>query len=704
MAVMDCCPKAKRAKRTKRVSADLYDFSTFPAENICGGGGVSTFRDRVRSFLSSHARVTFPTSTLFSSLMTWQILLRHGDPTDLASRRIVYLDVVEEDVTRSSRSVYCDHCRVVGWSSHPVCRKRYHFIIRSRGGDSKSINIGMQKSCSKCGNAQSFSEGGVCKICSLSLDIDDWVYSQLEDNTHLLHGVIHSNGYAHLLSVNGREGGSGFLTGRAVMGFWDRLCLSLAVRKASVMDVSRKYGMDYRLLHGVTRGCSWYSEWGYEFKSGSYALTREVYDVAVNTLSAIPLSEFLFQGRKPRTQLHSTIGLYQSLSCSELVTIRDLLLFMVQLIHESRSKPIAKPSVLCAWSRTDVERVHQALVKILKASGDQQSKWVKRWALKRSICRTASPQLIDYCLKHFGGVLSDDGSRVVFSRCNPGSNDFEYRLEPVNNVHSLSNQDINYATEEQIKRDLRYLYDALLHPQTMAEFKSHATRDKMVDAATKLLDCKHFIKDYLSSTVNPFAISLWCHVELSDQSKECPSPPPELLVLPLTATVSDLKIEAAKAFQEVYAMFKRLEVDEVLGYGFIDDSITLKLLVGTNGAIRVKGRCSSKHGLLRYRMERGVENWKVDCKCGTKDDDGERMLACDVCGVWHHTRCAGINNPDALPAKFHCFRCNDLYRKRPKLSENKGGSSQVPKAALACRGESAAMGSGSNLSLTLSVG
>ncbi|XP_010499890.1 PREDICTED: PHD finger protein At1g33420-like [Camelina sativa] len=702
MAVMNGCRSAKRARRCNRISADLYDFSTFPSDHTNGGDSTTTtlppFRDVVRTFLATHARVTFPPSTLLSSLMTWQIMLRPGVSTDGASdlsSKVVSLDVVEEDVTRSSRSVYCDHCRVVGWSSHPVCRKRYHFIIRSRGDT---------KACSRCGNTQNFSEGSNCKWCSLALDIEDWVYSQLEDNTHLLHGVIHSNGFAHLLSLNGREGGSGFLTGRAIMDFWDRLCSSLAVRKASVMDVSRKYGMDYRLLHGITRGCSWYSEWGYEFKSGSYALKREAYHSAVDTLSEMPLSEFLYQGRKPRTQLHSTIGFYQSLSCSELVTVKDLFSFLLQLIRENRSKPTSsKSSVLCAWSRSDVERVQQVMIKILKAAGRPRPKWVTRWALKRSVCKTGSPQLIDYCLKHFGGVLADDGSQVVRSRCNPGSNDFEYRLEPVSNVHRLSKQEVNNVSAEHVKQDLRYLYETLLHPQTMAEFRSRATRDKMIDAATKILDCKHFIKDHLSSTVNPFAINLWCCVELSDESKECPAPPPELLVLPLNATVSDLKTEAAKAFQEVYAMFKRFEVEELLGYGSLDDSITLKFLVGTNGIVRVKGRCS-KHGLSRYRMERGVDNWKVDCKCGTKDDDGERMLACDVCGVWHHTRCAGIKNADELPSKFHCFRCIDMYSKRPKQSDNERGSSQVPKAGFVCRGESAAMGSGSNLSVTLSVG
>ncbi|XP_019083215.1 PREDICTED: PHD finger protein At1g33420-like [Camelina sativa] len=106
--------------------------------------------------------------------MTWQIMLRPGDSPDGASdlsSRVISLDVVEEDVTRSSRSVYCDHCRVVGWSSHPLCRKRYHFIIRSRGDT---------KACSRCGITQNFSEGSNCKWCSLALDIEDWVYSQLK--------------------------------------------------------------------------------------------------------------------------------------------------------------------------------------------------------------------------------------------------------------------------------------------------------------------------------------------------------------------------------------------------------------------------------------------------------------------------------------------------------------------------------------------
>lgn len=61
-------------------------------------------------------------------------------------------------------------------------------------------------------------------------DVEDSIYHQLEDTTHLLHGVVHTNGFGHLLRVNGREGGSGVLSGSHIMDFWDRLCKLLGVR------------------------------------------------------------------------------------------------------------------------------------------------------------------------------------------------------------------------------------------------------------------------------------------------------------------------------------------------------------------------------------------------------------------------------------------------------------------------------------------
>lgn len=102
----------KRMKR--RVTADLYDFFTFPSA-VTGAGAVAArpvpFRTNVRDFLSKHALVP-PPSSLFPHLMVWQVLFRAGDLTD-GPDSVVYLDIIEEDVARS-RSVCCDQCRVVG--------------------------------------------------------------------------------------------------------------------------------------------------------------------------------------------------------------------------------------------------------------------------------------------------------------------------------------------------------------------------------------------------------------------------------------------------------------------------------------------------------------------------------------------------------------------------------------------------------------
>ncbi|KAL2982732.1 hypothetical protein AAZX31_12G003300 [Glycine max] len=585
-----------------------------------------------------------------------------------------------------------------GWSGHPVCRKRYHFIIRAASDAVEAYQ--RPRPCSRCGNLLQLSETR-CRSCNFAItvdDLEDWVYLQIEDNTHLLHGVVHANGYGHLLTLNGREGGSKLLSGFDIMNFWDRLCAAISVRKVSVMDLSKKFGLEYRLLHAITNGHSWYGNWGYQFGTGSYALTQNAYKNAVNTLSSMLLSSFSFHGRGPRSRLECVISLYQSLAETELLTIKDLFSFLLTLILECR-KPVAMrtskqtSNLLCAWTGNDVEDVQHALIKVLLASGVcTEAKWVTRRTLKGAVCRgVSSPELLDYCLKHLPGKLAANGM-IVCSRCNPISSAIEFRLEPWCNGLSTNS---GYPTDAQLISDLTFLFDSIIHPDKMVCYRPKNMRKRVADSARKLLDCKQFMKDYKPYEMAvelPSVIRLLCHVELSDQPKDDPSPPPELIVLPLNATVADLKSEATSAFQEVYAMYKRFQAEELLGYGSISDSLTIKFLLGTSGSIQIQGRCPAKHGLSRFRMERGTEVWKVDCICGAKDDDGEKMLACDTCGVWQHTRCAGIdNNTDGMPSKFVCMRCVNSYREETKKLPTPGEeANETCKFTTSCRDEAVA--------------
>ncbi|VFR01028.1 unnamed protein product [Cuscuta campestris] len=674
----------KRMKR--RVTADQYDFLTFPSpsDGVRSPPSAAPFRTNVRAFLSNHALLP-PPSSLFPHLLTCQIQFRVGDLADRGSGDsppdAVVLDIVEEDVARS-RSVYCDHCRVVGWSCNPVCAKRYHFIIKV---DGNSIG-GHNKSCAGCGDPLLLSESR-CKSCNYMVtteDVEDWMYNQLEDTSHLLHGVVHANGYGHLLRVNGREGGSKVLSGCHIMDFWDRLCGFLGVRKVSVMDVSKKYGLDFRLIHAVIKGHPWYGEWGYQFGTGSYGLDHDAYKRAIQNLSYIPLTVFLSQGRKPRTRVQDLISFYQSLSERELVNIRDLFSFLISLIHDAhksclraddeskRKKPkYCDTMALCAWSTNDVLRVEEAMFRVLRAVSG--SKWVSWRALRGAVCKAGPPELLDYCLKELKGKQAADGM-VVNSRCVSGSGAMEYRLEPGSATTMVNDYTrLNYPSEEHLLRDLKCLYESMLHPHTMASHLHVSKKDVIIQSASILLDCKKFMKVYQSDNFStpskPNAIQLLCELDLVDSSSErclVKNTPPELLVLSSNATIHDLKVEASRAFQDVYLMLRRFQVEELVGYAGVGDSTGLKLLLGSAQCVRVRGRCLGKNGLSRFRMERGLESWTVECHCGAKDDDGERMLACDSCGIWQHTRCAGIPDIDSVPAQFSCVRCRRFILGRAK--------------------------------------
>ncbi|CAM8914787.1 unnamed protein product [Rhodiola kirilowii] len=655
--VVNCRP----AKRTKRPSNSMepYNFYDFVSgqqplhrdRDYNNHLPYEPFRTRIKTFLSNHPRGLPLQPSLFPSVLTWQILfsLQPHHPVLLS------VHVVEEDATRSRSDVYCDHCRVVGWSGNPVCCKRYHFIIRADTGSVEEY----QKPCSGCGNMLHLLDAR-CKICNTlvsSEDLEDWVFDQLGDSTHLLHGVVHSNGYGHLLTVNGREGGSKFLSGYDIMNFWDRICKVLCVRKVTVMDVSKKYGLEYRLLNAISEGQSWYGQWEYEFGAGCYGLTRDSYDQALKTLLSMPLSMFSFQPRKPQSRLLAVISFYQSLSDSKLITLKDLFSFILGLINKprSRDKKGNTSKVLCEWTSCEVQNVEQAMMRVLMTACGNSS-WVSRRSLKGAVSKAASADLLEYCLKNLPGKTASNGM-VVKARCNLKSNVVEFRLE-LPNLLSPSILEKIHPPRVQVIRDLKFIYYSVLNP--VDSIGSDSVRQLVGTSVTRILDCKQFVKDYRPSLFprkNPGSLLVWCQVELTDQPNCELSLPSELIVLASTATVADLKKEATEVFQEVYAMLKRFQADELVDYGPVDDSMTLQILVGTYGEVRIKGRCQMKHGLSLYRMERGTDKWTVDCICGATDDDGEPMLACDTCGVWQHTRCVGISISESIPAKFVCAEC-----------------------------------------------
>jgi rubredoxin len=226
---------------------------------------------------------------------------------------------------------------------------------------------------------------------------------------------------------------------------------------------------------------------------------------------------------------------------------------------------------------------------------------------------------------------------------------------------------------EHLVHDLRFLYDALLNPETMLSSQPEVVAASSHNAAAKILDCKQFIKHYDESApealLNPNLLSVSCSIELLDHPKDYTAPPMELLILPESATLGQLKIQAAKVFQETYLMFHSFQAEQLPDFLNLSDTTPVKHVLGSSQLVRVRGRCTGDHRrIVQFRMERGLENWTVDCTCGAKDDDGERMMACDVCGVWQHTRCSGISDFEEVPDKFICRKCAS-----PRKGKSRGG-------------------------------
>lgn len=118
---------------------------------------------------------------------------------------------------------------ITGWSHHLVSNRRYHFIIPAPEIGDRPLGAfagaASGKVCPNCHDPVA-SSAYTCSTCN----VDAVQGSILDLQSHLLHGVLHCNGFGHLLCVNGREKGSRLASGREIVDLWDRICAMLRAR------------------------------------------------------------------------------------------------------------------------------------------------------------------------------------------------------------------------------------------------------------------------------------------------------------------------------------------------------------------------------------------------------------------------------------------------------------------------------------------
>ncbi|KAL1308275.1 hypothetical protein HN51_050209 [Arachis hypogaea] len=663
-SLMEACKKRRRCPK-------IFSFQSF-ADPGCPVTPSAAFRDNVRSFLRECAELE---EYVVQNSPLWCTLLL-SDKTNVMAP----LYTLEEQVCQSSHP-FCDHCRCAGWSGHFVSKRRYHFII----------------------------------------PMDNWWNKPLPEDAidnqdHLLHGVIHCNGYGHLVCINGIEGGSKVLSGREIMDLWDRICTNLGARKISVEDVSRKRSMDLRLLHGVAYGHSWFGRWGYKFCRGSFGVTGQTYYEAIEGLGSLELDEIVrdLSKTKCHKEIKQIIRSYRDMSETQITTLRDLLRFMLTV--KSRV-PMSKISITLGappssafisrnstkqgfLSRSNLAKEKSAKYKKFStAVANMDSRWPTRRlefaaqvivdALKehkamnsasegmtRQDVRDASrlhigdTGLLDYVLKSLNNVIV--GNYVVRRMVNPSTRILEYTIHEVGNGFKspetvvepeaaalVDPQDESFRMPgSDVYCDVFYLYKNVLLRYPNSE---------PVDLAIQtILDSRYFVKEWDYMDEMQQALTFICRLKpnfvdiKADLSREQPCG--EIVMVPLHATVRDLKQAAEAALRDTYCIAERLIVTEITELNGASDNEVLFGLIQSGVELSVRGISIDLCTPLKFQGE--SDNWKVRCECGAQDDDGERMVACDICEVWQHTRCCGIEDSETVPPLFVCSGCCDSLAPR----------------------------------------
>ncbi|CAH8257143.1 unnamed protein product [Arabidopsis lyrata] len=659
--IIETCRKRKRKPR-------VYNLQRFGEDGfpIHRNG---TFRDQIRVFLRDGAEVE---DYDLRGMPVWCTLFSHETKSSL-----IPLYIVEENVIHSPEP-YCDHCRCTGWSNHFVSKRKYHFIIPN---DSE---------------------------WSLPLEEDAFDFQ-----THALHGLIHCNGFGHLLCVNGMEGGSKYLCGREIVDFWDRICNSLGARMITVEDLSKKRALELRLLYGVAYGHSWFGRWGYKFCRGSYGVSKSDYENAIELLGSLELDQIEcdFSELRQFKVIKQVIRYYRDMSEGHLKTVRDLLRFMLIIkSHASPQKLLPATPPLLTDSPHQKRSNRLLLKKSDVADNDKSPKYRNyssvaanlgsRWPVRRLIfaaeviveslkeMKALKPNgmtrqdvrdsarlhigdtgLLDYVLKSMHNVVV--GDVLVRRYVDPITRILHYTIQELDDaVKAIEPKKEEAVVLEEITPlriftplkagadvygDLLLLYTNVLLNYPDSELVRSATQ--------AILDSKHFVKEWpLWDDNNDKVLQFVCRINpslidlRSEQITELP--PGDLVTVPLQATVFDLKQAIEDTFRDTYCILSNLVVSE------IEEVKEDMSLTESCSALTVTG-----HGIdleSKLKCQGGCDTWMVKCICRARDDDGERMISCDVCEVWQHTRCCGIDDSDTLPPLFVCSNCCEEFAEQQR--------------------------------------
>lgn len=465
----------------------------------------------------------------------------------------------------------------------------------------------------------------------------------------------------------------------------------LNCREVTVEDVSKKYSLDLRLLFGVAYGEPWFARWGYGFRLGSFGLDELTYTNALDHLSFLSLDSLLVESNaNPSTgtgELHRIITSY--LYLHPFGTVRDLLRHLIDLIkHQTALAAVSPPDpplkvpplepkakkarterkkpgscrdftsiaahLASRWPVRRLVAVAQVVVDALVEHGRMMTRQEVRDAARMTIGDTG---LIDFVLKSLGNTVINH--YIVRRKSNPFNRVLEFSVDKLPSsagsagakaTTEADTADAINAGEVTAAAGTSYLQNL----QTVCKCLM-AMRPR---EAQLVLNAKHWAKTFdLRDEADDL---LRFYIQWMPSVKQIagltrPLPPPEIIALDMHASIGDLKTEAEYAMRDTACLMEQFRVTGVEGVDGDCWEAVMFAGVQSGATIWVTGEGVDMECKLKY--EGGADTWAVGCVCGARDDDGERMVACDACDVWHHTRCSGVEDGEPVPQLFLCLRC-----------------------------------------------
>lgn len=442
-------------------------------------------------------------------------------------------------------------------------------------------------------------------------------------------------------------------------------------------DISQKRGMELRLLHGVAYGEAWFSRWGYRFGRGSFCVTQPMYKKAIEAVQGMPMCLLIPHLGTSNHDIPIIFSRYQALSDHSLINLGDLFNFMLELkarLPKENCLDPYNPGILvettCRWSPKRVEMATRVIIEALKRA---EFRWVSRQEVRDAArAYIGDTGLLDFVLKSLGNHIV--GNYLVRRSLNPVTKVLEYCLEDVSNVLPTTTQEGLVVTNSKVKarykitrvqllKDMFYLYKCILKDQK----NSTGILSSIPVAVRIILDSKYLIKEYCGEL--PLKVELGFQGKLNLYSTvllrsnglegdvEKAMPPYECVTLKNSATIDELKREVQTNFREIYWGLRTFVVESVLNLNGRGTDLVFGL-VEVGRKVVLEGSIDEQGIIMRRQIyECGPNERAVDCGCGAKDDDGERMVSCDICEVWQHTRCVRIPDNEEIPHIFLCNRC-----------------------------------------------